>query len=435
MAKRFRVVTWPIRIIYAAVGITVGVVATGGLVGWTVTDSRMVIVALRESIPFWALIAGLIAVVATSANSPQNVVTKTTSHKGFRRILLAQLVPAAVACVGGVAIGSLPAIWTACQHIFPLNHWLVLITVLLGMVSVLAWAGLIATMIGHAIRWIVVPVATLMVVGLPEIVNTSILARINDSLGKDMSLLSVSHFWDIRFPWAGLDFQLPLEIFRAIFFTASMCVTIWVASFWRHASSIIGYLRSGAVFLILLALAGIATAFSPDLVHPSTEQQKCSPVSKDISVCLYPVHESIRNSTIEVASSTLAELPPLDSQWIVAESEYGSSEYSEKITLPMPMRDEVKWRSRAEEQIVSQVVPLQSCPQPDGNSMSDQWIAQQVLASVVAQRFLGRSTVVPEEYDKAAQYMANMSTQEFADWWSSHTAEISSCVLTSADFR
>lgn len=435
MSKPFRVVTWPMRMLCAALGVMVGIVATGGHVGWVATDSRNVIVALRESAPFWAIIAGLIAVVATNADSPQNIVTKTMSQQAFRRILLAQLVPAATAGVGGVAIGALPAIWTACQHRFPLSHWLVLVTVLLGMVSVVAWAGLIATIIGHAVRWILVPVLTLVVVGLPEIISSSFLALLNDSQSKGMSLLSVSYFWDNGFPWAGLDFQLSLEIFRAIFFMLSACITIWVAGGWRHAASVIGRLRSLIPFMILLVLVGVATAFSPDLVRPSTEQQQCLPSERDTTICVYPVHESMRNSATEVAENILAELPPLNSQWVVAESDYSSPDSLETIILPLPIRNEGEWRNSAEEQIVSQLVPFQACSQSADNSVSDESMAQQILASVVTQRFLGRSAVFPEEYDKAAQHLAGASPKEFADWWSAHADKISNCALTKTDFH
>lgn len=435
MARRFRLVTWPVRLLCVVLGVAVGLAATGGLIGWRVTDSRMVVVALREIAPFWAVVAGFVAVVVTEANRPNNVVTKTTSIKEFRRILLAQLLPVALACVVGVVIGALPAIWTACQHRFPLSHWVALIAVLLGLVSIAAWAGLIATMIGGSIRWILVPIFTLVLVGLPEVLNATLLARLNDSLNADFSLLSVSYFWDIRFPSVGLDFQLPVEIFRALFFVVTFWVTIWAASSWHKAVSLIGRLRSLVPLVILLALVVISVGISPDLVRPSSERQQCSPASTSVRLCLYPVHESLRSSVNEVASETLADLPPLNDEWVITESDYSSSPSSGSIRLPKPTRDELKWRSVVKEQIINQVVPFEVCPAPQGVSTPEELNVQQFLYSLVRQRFLGAVEGVPEGYQGAAEHMAGMSSQEFSDWWAGHASQISGCQLALTDFR
>lgn len=420
ITTRFHVVPGSLLAVAALCGAVTSFAATYSLISWAITDMRMVVVSLRESTPIIAMIMGLLIVWVTSAWEA-NVVLPTPAERPIPSILAAQVMPTSAMFVVGLCAGLLPASITALQHPYGVNEIVAFGAVVSSVFGISGLALAQACLVVHPARVLLVPIGTIILIGIPEWATNTILS----STHTPRSMLSVSAFWDLRMPQTGFTFNCALELARILFFMALFLACIKIVEMVRHRHGVPGS-RGFVLPVMVLTVVAIATWSSPILVVPSSDSLNCKPTG-NARVCLYEQHESLRNSVEIITSSITLRLPPLESEWLI--SERSSSDGG--AVIPPPQRDETKWRLGVEQAVVGSLVPMDRCSTE--TTLSDSDSNQRLLGSVVRTRLMVREDPDPRRRAEFEALVA-MDDQEFGKWWQSRSTPILNCSLQYDDF-
>lgn len=428
MHKSFRVNGVVELLVCLVVGALFSVAQTYQYISWELIDARYVINTLRESAPALAILSGLLVVYFTRANNPKVLAVGPVPARSYSTIVMHQILAPVLSFLVGLMGGAVPAL-VAARDSFEWVYLLPLLAVAIGVVAIWTLAALVATVVTHPVRWFVVPVLTVALVGLVEIINTDVISTFNRSDTR-WSLLSFSLFWDIPFPEPGLTYSLPVEGFRALLFIVECCVFLICAQSWRNGASWGARLTSLSWLASLLPFAIGATLVSPELVVPSSESSRCTTTSEGIEVCLYPSNERLRDDVVRAIPKKLTRLKSPTGQWTFTDSR--EDRYSPgHLSIFIPNPGQGINDGYVVDNAVSRLA-YSGCGRERTESTRISYVVGDRLSVFFGQR--DESNYEYDDIERAAyERLKQADDDQFIQWWNANSAKITRCSLRLSD--
>ena len=435
--------------------LTLSVVATGfaviafgmswGFFGsFAAFDMRDVIVQARNH----ALIAlflpvGWLGVWAARVHGSASVIVGPAPGRSRRRIVAGQVVPLAVSAGVGWLVGWAPVcvVALAGQYWTPVDL-VAMITVGVGVCSLVAIGFLVAALFGLRAGAFIVPIVMLAVMLLPGFV-------IDGWLGGEASSVALSYVWPVEEPDNGEQLVVGTEVIRLVFyllvaFTATMAAS-GLAEF--RSTRRTPALRAAGWLTFPLVVAVAMVLIRPLLwVDDPQDQPYCQEDEQGVTLCLYQIDEPQRDQIRGAIAPMLALMPAgrLD-QIKITEDDW----QPDGIYLNALRDDRAAWLGNEVPQLARNLfLPSGGiCEVDDGGEVDQEQDALQMsilkqvgvrAAALTADPLLSDIlSRITEGYfatsELADERLSRLTDAEFRDWYASVADRVNKCDLTEED--
>lgn len=403
-------------------------------------DMRDVVAGLKMQLPFWSVPIGWLTVWAMRVHSPDSVLVGATPSRDRASIVTRQLGGLSAAVFAGALVGTAPAVVKA----FATQHWSIADVisygaVLVALASLVPVAACAAVAMRSGVALVTAPLLVVAVTMVPAFV-------INDLLlvNQRASIMSVSYVWSLALPDRGLMLVWQVELLRILFFGLVWMVTAKVTAGlaeWRAAGQTRA-LRSLLWLAVPLVVTVVVGYLQPILVEDDPNDQIRCTTHSNMRVCVFQIDDPYRDF-IASAFQPLATLTQpgegkpftitQTARWVDNQSDGSAEVHINRIGYTRADWLDVELSSAAMRLAGSAA----ECR--DDKSMGMQYaVAFQVLERA--------SRIAPDEEiatayanrlnqdqgaDSATQSrLADLTDQEFTDWFEQERVAISECALS-----